>query len=87
MACGVATVATDVGDSAHIVRDGERLVAPGDVPALAAAIAHAADADRDADARRKRIERERAHLQAEYETEVCMQAYRDTYAQVLSAAA
>jgi glycosyltransferase involved in cell wall biosynthesis len=40
MACGLPVLATDAGGTAEVVRDGEtgRLVAPGDVPALADAL-------------------------------------------------
>lgn len=40
LACGTACVVTDVGDSARLVGDLARVVAPGDAEALARAISH-----------------------------------------------
>jgi glycosyltransferase involved in cell wall biosynthesis len=83
MACGVATVATDVGDSAYILQDQARLVPPGDPAAMAAAMERAL-AEKG---RAQRLAAERAHLQARYEIEVCMQAYRNSYGQLVGSGA
>ena len=83
MACGVAMVATNVGDSAHILQDGDRLVPAGDSAALAAAIEKALNSDDNGE----RVAHERKYLQEHYETEVCMQAYRHSYGQLVGDAA
>jgi len=38
LACGVPCIATDVGDSARVVDDADRVVPPGDAGALAEAV-------------------------------------------------
>ena len=64
MACGLPVIATDVGGNSELVDDGSTgiLVPPGNVPALAAAIAGLADDGKRAAAMgragRQRVERE-----------------------------
>ncbi|HYP67633.1 MAG TPA: glycosyltransferase [Thiobacillaceae bacterium] len=64
MACGVPCVVTDVGDSALIVGDTGRVVAPGDPSTLAAAIQHLTDLPPDE--RRALGETCRARVVAEF---------------------
>ncbi len=93
MACGVATVATRVGDSERIISDAARLVTPGDSQGLATAIAGALDAVRkdakceNGTGQGARINTERAFLRAHYETDVCIQAYRRAYDKLLGTGA
>lgn len=85
MACGVLSVATRVGDTELILQDATRLVPPGDVVALAGAISAALEARKRADSAtdEQRVGAERAHLRGLYDVDLCMQAYRDTYARLL----
>jgi glycosyltransferase involved in cell wall biosynthesis len=85
MACGVLTVATRVGDTERILQDDNRLVPPGDAVALAGAINAALETLRRADATAdaQRVNAERTHLRGLYDVDLCMQAYRETYARLL----
>lgn len=85
MACGVLTVATRVGDTEHILPDSSRLVEAGDAAALAEAIHGALEllGNSDAAATAARVQSERNRLSAEYDMHRCVQAYRDTYAQLI----
>ena len=77
MACGVKTVATQVGDVARILRDPTRVVQPGDVEDLAKKIKLALQCTEDAE--RQRALQELEFVRREYHTEQCMQAYLDIY--------
>jgi len=76
MACGVNTVAMNVGDAARIVRDDARVVAPGDAAALAEKVSHAVRHNGSAE---QRIAADRTFLAAHYQTDQCMAAYLEQY--------
>lgn len=77
MACGVPCAATDAGDSAEIVGDTGRIVAVGDMPALAAAMLELVEATaasrvaRSAEARQRIVDR--------FGIEAVAAAYADFY--------
>ena len=78
MASGVSCVATRVGDVERILRDDERLAAPGDVDGLARAIAFALDNPAD-------TEQNRGFITSHYAIGACMDGYRQAYAELLDA--
>nr|WP_217356840.1 glycosyltransferase family 4 protein [Ruegeria arenilitoris] len=84
MACGVPVVATDVGAFSEIVTDPTlgRVVAPGDIPALAAAAAEML-ADRDSLARAGKAAR--AHVERNFDINGEAQALVALYQQLLKA--
>jgi glycosyltransferase involved in cell wall biosynthesis len=74
MACGVACVATDVGDSRAIIGSTGLVVAPRDVPALAAAIQALIEGKVD----RSRLGASaRTRIESEYAIERCLRRYSD----------
>ncbi len=83
MACGVPVVATDVGAFSEIVTDPAlgRVVAPGDIPALAAAAAEML-ADRDSLARAGQSAR--AHVERNFDINGEAQALVALYRQLLA---
>jgi len=82
MACGVNTVATDVGDAARIVRDDARVVAPGDVAGLVETVSYALNQTDEAD---QRLADDRAFLAAHYQTDQCMAGYIEQYRYLVGA--
>ena len=77
MSCGVPCVATDVGDSALLVGETGRVVAPGDAEALAAA--WAAVLDLTCDERRRQGQRARERVVCHYELTTCVQEHLTLY--------
>jgi glycosyltransferase involved in cell wall biosynthesis len=77
-------LATDVGDVAQIVRDGETglLVAPGDARAMANAVQRLA---RDPDGARAMALRGRAHVERRFAMEPCLRALRAELDRALAA--
>jgi glycosyltransferase involved in cell wall biosynthesis len=80
MACGVPCVATDVGDSASLVGDTGRVVAPGDPEALSTAWGSLFTLR--CDERRRLGERARERVIDRYRLEACVQAHMALYRQV-----
>jgi glycosyltransferase involved in cell wall biosynthesis len=76
MACGVATVATNVGDVARLLADPARLVEPGNATDLAAKIKQTLLIDEDTE---QRVQHEREHVLSNYQLQRCMDAYCETY--------
>lgn len=79
MACGVPCVVTDVGDSADIVGDTGRVVAPGDVAELARQMVELL---RQPDLRVALGERARQRVQARYEISSVVRRYETFYAEL-----
>jgi glycosyltransferase involved in cell wall biosynthesis len=77
MACGVNTVATDVGDVARIVRDPGRLAAPGRVDDLVKVIFDALEVSEEKSQQRRASEA--TFMLQNYDAPLCMQAYCDHY--------
>lgn len=77
MACGVPCAVTDVGDSGAIVGDTGRVVSPGDMPALAAAIS--ALLSLNATDRASISDRARARIQEHFEIGSVVRRYEDYY--------
>src|SRR5205807_5126692 len=80
MACGTPCVVTDVGDSALIVADTGRVVAPNDPDALAEAWRSLVDAGH-AERRRLGIAA-RARIRQHFSLPSIVQSYQDVYAQL-----
>jgi glycosyltransferase involved in cell wall biosynthesis len=80
MACGVSCVVTDVGDSAEIVGNTGRVVAPGDMPGLAHELV--AVLRLPADERAALGRQARARVQAEYEIGHVTRLYEAVYERV-----
>jgi len=80
MACGTPCVVTDVGDSALIVADTGRVVAPNDPDALAEAWRSLVDAGH-AERRRLGIAA-RARIRQHFSLPAIVQSYQDVYAQL-----
>lgn len=80
MACAVPVVATDIGDSAHIVGDTGLTVPPRDPQALAGAWADILA--RGADERRRMGEAARARIQREFTLESVTARYQGLYREV-----
>lgn len=82
MACGVPCAVTDVGDSAYIVGDTGRVVAPGDMAGLAAAL----EALLSLPAHEKAIlgERARARVAEQFEIGQVVKRYEDFYESLLA---
>ena len=78
MACGVPTVASDVGDAALLIGDTGTVVPPGDPPALAAAIA--AMIERGPDERARLGATARARIVADYALDAVVRRYEAIYA-------
>ena len=77
MACGIPCVVTDVGDSAYIVGDTGRVVAPGDITGLAAAWAQLLALPECE--RRALGERARARVAEHFEIGVIVKRYETFY--------
>ena len=85
MACGVPCAVTDVGDSAFIVGDTGRVVAPCDMAALAAAIGDLLDLP--ASARGELAARARARVAADFEIGAVVKRYEAFYEELAALAA
>ena len=85
-ACGLPAVATDVGGVREIVRDGETgfVVPPGDVEALAGAMARLAALPHEIRARMS--ESARAHAEARFDIGAVVSEWERTYRELLQAA-
>jgi glycosyltransferase involved in cell wall biosynthesis len=77
LACGTVCVATDVGDSRHVVGDGGRIVPPGDEAALATAIVDLAELTTEA--RRALGARGRNRVMELFDLAVVASQYRRLY--------
>jgi glycosyltransferase involved in cell wall biosynthesis len=80
LACGVPAVATDVGDSARIVGDEGRIVAPGDPRAFAAALGELADLG--AERRRELGLAGRRRIEQSYSIGAIANAYRQLHTEI-----
>ncbi len=80
MACGVPCAVTDVGDSAEIVGDTGRVVAAGDMPALAAQLL--AVLQLPTEQRTALGQQARARVQSHYEIGHVTRLYQDLYERV-----
>lgn len=78
MSCGLPSVATNVGDSAHVIGDTGRVVPPRDPAALAAAWSGLLSLDNDA--RRALGERARQRIQREFDLDAIVNRYESIYA-------
>lgn len=82
MACAVPAVVTDVGDSAIILDDHERVASPGDAEHIAAICAGLLDMSPDA--RQRLGERDRASLGSRYSLAKIVDRYETLYSEILS---
>lgn len=80
MACGVPCVVTDVGDSAEIIGDTGRVVAPGDMDGLSR---HIVELLAQPDLRALMGRRARQRIQARYEIRAITRRYERYYLQLL----
>jgi glycosyltransferase involved in cell wall biosynthesis len=83
MACGTPCVATDVGDARLILGDTGTVVAPGDPPALAAAVA--AFAARPEAARQELGRRARERVVEQFSLPAVVRRYEQTYLDLVAA--
>ncbi len=84
MACGVPCAVTDVGDSAFIVGETGRVVAPGDMAGLAAAVGALLDLEPPARARLSAAARDR--VAAQFEIGAVARSYEAFYTDLASLA-
>lgn len=77
MACGVPCVATDVGDSRHVIADTGRLVPVSDTPALTAALEEMVSLSQEA--LQDQSARARSRVETNYPIEGTIQAYIEHY--------
>ena len=80
LAVGVPAVATRVGDSAQVLDDDACLVAPGDAPALAAALS--ALFAQPVEARAARIDRQQQRVVERFSLTACHRQYDSLYAEL-----
>jgi len=81
MACGVPCVVTDVGDSAYIVGDTGKVVAPNDPQALAAAVVELLELPHDR--RRELGQAARRRMQQRFDIQAVVNQYEQLYGSLL----